>query len=726
MKKYKTIVQFLHLAIIFGLAGGCSGLPLLASQVDSLKKLLPTMSRDTHRVLVVYEIGWQLKQTDPQNSIAYAKEAMDLAVQLHFSKGQALSASLLGFHARINNDFHAAESLYLSSLDARIIIGDPIMVSGSYFNLGRLYSDQGNLPKAIVAFESALNSIASLSVPDEEASILNALGAVHRRQGDLKRAANALARSRAIRKKQMETRRTPIDSLRFGKSELNLGNLFFDQGNLNAADSVYNGIVDIFRKYGSNGDWARLNNNLGLLASANGEKKLAELRFQEAIDAAFGAGDSIQGAFTLINWGKHYTDYKMMDAAINSQIQAITIFQKMRNTEGVSKAKLNLGRTQKSKGEYLTAESSLQEALAATSETPNPFFRIEILNEFADLKTKMGDLQSALKYSQESSNLEDSVYQEVLSSIFLTNNLERSQAQHQLLERENEIAHQKVEQLRQQDRFLLLLVIGLVIVLAVCILLIVQRQKAIRFEKAKNEAIMEAGKKAKMIAELIRDQEYRSLIAMAEGQKVERKRISEALHDNLGGHLATIKLHFKSLQAKASPGTPIEAKVGTLTQLVDEAIQLVRTISHNLVSGALRNFGLHSALQQLNRTINDSGQVLMNLSVHGISDQERIDLDLEIKIYNMIQELTSNALRHSKATHLDIQLLKTEGLLNLLVSDNGRGFNPEEISSKSGIGLGTIQTRIKDIGGSIAIDSGRGNGTTINIDIPINEYDNEN
>ena len=95
----------------------------------------------------------------------------------------------------------------------------------------------------------------------------------------------------------------------------------------------------------------------------------------------------------------------------------------------------------------------------------------------------------------------------------------------------------------------------------------------------------------------------------------------------------------------------------------------------------------------------------------------RLDSSVEISVYRMVQELMNNILKHSKATYVTIQLNKTENNLNIVVEDNGIGFDTG--SARSGIGLKNIETRLNKLNGKISIDSGRGKGTTTIIDIPV-------
>ncbi len=217
---------------------------------------------------------------------------------------------------------------------------------------------------------------------------------------------------------------------------------------------------------------------------------------------------------------------------------------------------------------------------------------------------------------------------------------------------------------------------------------------------------------------LLKDQELKSVSDMLEVQEQERKRIAADLHDRLGSMLSTVKLYFNSVEEQIDHlKTQNREQYHKATTLLDEACDEVRKISHNLVSGELIKFGLVSALHQLKVTLNDTGKITMHVLAFGM--ESRLETATEISLYRVIQELMNNILKHAKATEVTIQLNKVDTNLNIVVEDNGIGFDVAEALKKGGMGLRSIETRVKQLNGTISIDSGKGRGTTSIIDIPI-------
>ena len=222
------------------------------------------------------------------------------------------------------------------------------------------------------------------------------------------------------------------------------------------------------------------------------------------------------------------------------------------------------------------------------------------------------------------------------------------------------------------------------------------------------------------IDDILRNQEIKTLQARIEGQDSERVRIGQDLHDRIGMLLSTIKLHFKSVEEKIDV-LRVEKidQFQQATNLLDEACEEVRNIAHDMQTNTLIQFGLNEELKELADTLRATQKIEVNIVTFGM--QERIDNQIEIKIYKIIQELIANTLKHSNATNLNIQLNQFEELINLMVEDNGKGFIPKKLESYDGMGLKNIRTRVLDLHGTINIDSKPGRGTVVSIDVPLSQ-----
>ena len=149
--------------------------------------------------------------------------------------------------------------------------------------------------------------------------------------------------------------------------------------------------------------------------------------------------------------------------------------------------------------------------------------------------------------------------------------------------------------------------------------------------------------------------------------------------------------------------------------MLDDAVAEVRRVSHDMVRGSLAQFGLRAALEDLRIALNVPGKLEVEMNLFGLDG--RLDQKVEIGVYRMVQECVNNAIKHSRAGHLGISVTRSAATLNIMVEDDGVGFDPDTI--KEGMGLGNLRQRAADLNGQVRFDSRPGHGTTVNIDIPL-------
>jgi signal transduction histidine kinase/ligand-binding sensor domain-containing protein len=200
----------------------------------------------------------------------------------------------------------------------------------------------------------------------------------------------------------------------------------------------------------------------------------------------------------------------------------------------------------------------------------------------------------------------------------------------------------------------------------------------------------------------------------------ERRRIAGELHDSIGQSLAMIK-NRAVLSAESATDENLRRQLELITDQTTQTIGEVREISYALRPYLLDNLGLTKAVRSLlNKVAGTSGLAIQS----ELDDVDAIfDDDAEMSIYRIIQESLSNVLKHAEASTVQV-FLKTSGRnLTVLVSDDGKGFDPNKAeiteADKGGFGLLGISERVKMLGGTQEIESPPGKGTTILIKIPI-------
>lgn len=202
----------------------------------------------------------------------------------------------------------------------------------------------------------------------------------------------------------------------------------------------------------------------------------------------------------------------------------------------------------------------------------------------------------------------------------------------------------------------------------------------------------------------------RDLIGM---QEAERKRIASELHDSLGQKLVLIKNKIlkASLPAAGNPPTHDDSLPGS----VAEAIQEIRTISYGLRPYQLDLLGLTSSINSLVEESFDAANISYRLDIDAIDDV--FNNEASINIYRIVQECLNNIIKHSSASHVDVSLKNNRSTIDMVIKDNGAGFDAN--GSHSGFGLKGIRERLHILQGAIDIDSVPAHGTRVTIHIPI-------
>ena len=200
-------------------------------------------------------------------------------------------------------------------------------------------------------------------------------------------------------------------------------------------------------------------------------------------------------------------------------------------------------------------------------------------------------------------------------------------------------------------------------------------------------------------------------------QEEERTRVAKDLHDGLGGMLSGIKLNLSAMKGNVILQEQDAFLYSKSIEQLDSAISEMRRVAHNMMPETLLKFGLLQAVEDYCESINDSNLIHITFKNFGLD--KRIESSTEVILYRIIQELVNNAIKHSKAQHLFIQLIKNDSQLTLTVEDNGIGFDIKEIQQLKGFGINSIQSRVDYLNGNLEIDTSKNIGTTFNITIPL-------
>lgn len=185
-------------------------------------------------------------------------------------------------------------------------------------------------------------------------------------------------------------------------------------------------------------------------------------------------------------------------------------------------------------------------------------------------------------------------------------------------------------------------------------------------------------------------------------QEEERQRIAADLHDDAGPLLATARLYLNENLVNQEKPQQLQSIISA-KQIIDDAILLIRNISHSLMPPTLKNFGLESASTDLFQKISGSG--VINASARFHDYRERLKVEQELLVFRIIQELVNNVLKHSNAGFIHLTQNASGNNIYLRIHHDGKGIVQSEFEklnqSAQGLGLKNIASRINVLNGRI-------------------------
>ena len=206
-------------------------------------------------------------------------------------------------------------------------------------------------------------------------------------------------------------------------------------------------------------------------------------------------------------------------------------------------------------------------------------------------------------------------------------------------------------------------------------------------------------------------------------QEKERKRISRDLHDSVAQELSTLRITCETFfdDMSAANISSIENKVKNMSKVLHGSIQTVRDIAYELRPPCLDEFGLGTTIFRYCEEFSSKTDINADFFSAGV-DKLKVDPEVEINIYRLIQEALNNVKKHAGASHVIVRLVASFPNIIVRIEDNGHGFE-KELQEKAGrhsksMGLRGMEERVLLFGGTFKIISKPGKGTRIVVEVP--------
>ena len=206
---------------------------------------------------------------------------------------------------------------------------------------------------------------------------------------------------------------------------------------------------------------------------------------------------------------------------------------------------------------------------------------------------------------------------------------------------------------------------------------------------------------------------------LLQAQEDESRRIARELHDDLGQGLALLTVEMDLLrQEPPEAASQLGARIQELLRHIRQLSSSVHELSHQLHPAKLEQLGLAAAIGGLCHELTYRHGLKIEFAASAVPPA--ISPETTLCLFRIAQEALANAIKHSGAQHVRVELNGTAALIALRIVDDGSGFDPDLLPGKSGLGLVSMRERVFSLGGHIAIDSKPSDGTQVEVRIPLN------
>ncbi|RDC55292.1 hypothetical protein DU508_17110 [Pedobacter chinensis] len=441
-------------------------------------------------------------------------------------------------------------------------------------------------------------------------------------------------------------------------------------------------------------------NNLGVVYGSINQKDSAYIYFNEAAQIASKINDEVLLAAIELNLADVYLWKKQLDESKKHYELALKNAQKHDLRDSESTALRGFSYYYMYTRDYEKSLQFAENALTISQKHQLLDEKILILAQLASLAYISKDIWKAKAYENESKQLQDSLLNEQI-----LNNTINIEKKFELDKKNTQLTLQD-EKINRQNLVNWFLIAGLISLIVISTL----GYRNYNHRKKIQE---------QRIRELETEKQLLATQSLLKGQQDERSRLAKDLHDGLGGMLSGVKLQLGAMKGNLILTEENGMLFNSALNKLDASISEMRRVAHNMMPEALIRFGLEQALHDYCNSISTSGIFVIDTEFYGL--EKRLDAATEVTIYRIVQELVNNAIKHSGAQHVLVQVVRREQLLTITVEDNGKGFDTTGWEQKNTAGLQNIRSRVDYLRGRMDVKSQQGKGTSVYIECTIED-----
>ncbi len=404
---------------------------------------------------------------------------------------------------------------------------------------------------------------------------------------------------------------------------------------------------------------------------------------------------------SYVNIAATYNKLDKPEKALVYLNQAVEYYRKTKNMSRLAGSLHTLGITYYKAKQYSLSVKALEESE-----------KLSVDNKYTE---GIQYLYEAMAQTYEASHDYKNAYNYYIKYMTIRDSLVTAEKSKQLFELETRYQTEKKEKEivkltseKREKNLLLIALSGLILMLLVSGYFFV---KNIRNKKLIAEQTLEI--KEQYIQDLEKERQLVATKSVLKGEESERSRMARDLHDGLGGLLSGVKINLSAMKGNSILTSENAQAFDHAIKLLDTSISELRRVAHNLMPETLNHYGLKTALNDFIAEMSKNPSTELTFSFFGADI--RFESQLELTAFRIAQELVNNALKHSGAAKIDLQLIADVDRICIQVVDNGKGFDTKG-KSGDGKGLVSIRDRVTANNGRFEIESTPGEGTEATVE----------
>ncbi|QOI97349.1 MAG: sensor histidine kinase [Flammeovirgaceae bacterium] len=654
--------------LLIGMVMACTCRLLPAQELydlDSLQMAFAQSQPDTNRVKLFIQLGQQYENNQPDTAIWFYEQALKLSEQLGYTRGIISYYTNVTYVYNMKGRYDTSLVLNLRSVEIAKQLGDPERIAACIGNVGASYMYLEQYEKAIDQYLQVIPIIEKLNDKYKLCIVSDNLGLLYQK---------ILQYDKALQygEQSVKLAREINRPLALINSLINLAVTYNSLGMMKKAIEQLEEASVLCRK--ANHQYGLLVATLNLADAHIKMANFAPLKgfFEEALKLSEQLGEPESHAIALRGMAIYYFNH---------------------NQPKEAERFANLSLQEAQQNNMLSHIGKAYTVLAEVSILKRDF-RMNSVYSF-----KSDSIRNVL--------VNESVVRNVQSLEALYES-ERKAQQIKDLQQESEIKDLQLSRGRLVNYILGGSLFSLLLIALFAGRTYLQKKKLLEKENQIQQA---------RILQLESEKQLMASEAIIKGQEEERGRLAKDLHDGLGGLLSGVKFTLTNMKSNVVLDANSALLFERSLDMLDNSITELRRVAHNMMPEVLVKFGLAEALKSYCQSVSESGVFQINFQAIGM--ENRIESNKEIILYRVVQELLNNIGKHAKATEVLVQVARQNGEIIVTVEDNGSGFDVASLQQAKGSGWTSIRSRIDYLKGKVDIQSVPGQGTSINLTVPV-------